>query len=175
MRFKKQARYSDRRSRAGKHGSHGGVTAGGVTETPGFLHGVSAVKYHGTAGLVLHHFKPAHVHHQIAVAERVAALGKQNFFIAGAVRFFHDVDGIPRRQKLSLFYIHRAACGGAGENKVGLAAQECRNLQHVGYFGGGFGLRGFVHIYHYRQAEFAFHRAQYAQAFLKPRSTIGAD
>ena len=99
------------------------------------LHAVGGVEHHRPAGLA-HNLQPAHVHHQVVVAEGGAALGEQHPGIAGGDHLFHGVPDIVRRHELALLDVDDAAGAPGGHQQVRLAAQEGGDLQDIGHFGG---------------------------------------
>ena len=75
--------------------------------------------------------KAAHVHHQIVVAERRAALGQQDLRIAGGRDLVRGVPDILRRDELALLDIDDPARPPGLDQQIRLAAEERRNLQNV--------------------------------------------
>ena len=71
---------------------------------------------------------------QRVVAEAGAALAQQDLVVARAGELGRDVLHVPGRQELALLDIDRPAGFGRGQQQVGLAAQESRDLQHVDCF-----------------------------------------
>ena len=60
---------------------------------------------------------------------------------------------VPRRQELALLDVDGAPGQRRGDEQVGLAAKESRDLQHIDDFGGEIALTGLVHVGQRRQAE----------------------
>ncbi len=60
-------------------------------------------------------------------------------------------------------------------DQIGLAAEKCRNLQHVHDLGDGRHVGGLMHVGQHRNVHFVFHLFQNAQAFLHPRPAKTAD
>ena len=90
--------------------------------------------------------KPAHVDHQIVVAEGAAALGQHDFRIPGGRDLFRGQTNILRRDELAFLDIHDAAGAAGFDQKIRLAAQEGRDLQDVDGLGGFRGLRRLVDV-----------------------------
>ena len=109
-----------------------------------------------------------HVHHEVVVAERRAALGEQHVRIAGGADLVERVLHLRGREELALLDVHDGAGARGGHQQVGLAAQERRNLQHVDDRGGGRGLRGLVDVGQDRHAQFGLHASEDAEAGVEP-------
>ena len=62
-----------------------------------------------------HDRKRAHIHDEILIAEGSAALGEDDFLVAGAGDFFGSVAHFPGREKLAFFDVHDAAGAAGGE------------------------------------------------------------
>ena len=107
-----------------------GLASGGGAGGSGELHAVGGVEHHGPAEAA-HDGEAAHIDDQIVVAERSAALGDQNFVVAGGGDLLGGVLDIVRRDELALLDIHDAAGAAGGDQQIGLAAEECRDLQNV--------------------------------------------
>ena len=73
--------------------------------------------------------------------------------IAGAGDLGGDVRHVPGREELALLDVDRRARLARGEQQVGLAAEEGRDLQHVHRLRGRRALRALVHVGQHRQAE----------------------
>ena len=95
----------------------------------------------------------SHVGDQRVVAEAGAALGDQHIASARLGQLGDDVLHVPRREKLPLLDVHRPPRARGGDQQVGLAAEERRNLQHVDRLRGGGALLALVHVGQHRQAE----------------------
>jgi hypothetical protein len=83
---------------------------------------------------------------QGVVAEAGAAFGEEDAFVAGGARLFDGILHVPRGDELALLDVDGAAGLACGDEQVGLAAEEGRNLQHVDGFGGDFAVAGLVDV-----------------------------
>src|ERR1700760_2982718 len=93
-----------------------------------------------------HDRQRTHIDDKVVVAEAGSALGEKD---ATVTRRFYFLDGmihIPWRDELSLLHVNGAPGASRSEQQVGLTAKECRNLEHIGTFGGDFALRRLVDI-----------------------------
>ena len=122
-----------------------------------------------------HDGQGAHIDHQIVVAETRSALGDENFVVARGAAFLHDMPHIGGRHELALLDIDHALRHGRGHDQIGLAAQECRNLQDVRDFRHLGDVGGFVHVGKNRHVHFIFHFFQDAQTFHQSRAAIAAN
>jgi hypothetical protein len=87
-----------------------------------------------------------HVGDQRVVAEGDAALGDEHLRVSGTDHLRHHMRHVPGREELALLHIdHLAGQRRCGE-KVGLAAEEGRDLQHVDRFGHGGTLVRLMHV-----------------------------
>ena len=91
---------------------------------------------------------------QRVVAEADAALGHQHIGIAGAGDLGDHILHVLGREELALLHIDHLAGMGGGDQKIGLAAEEGGNLQHVHGLRHGGALVALMHIGQDRQAEF---------------------
>src|SRR5262249_41424743 len=82
----------------------------------------------------------AHVYNQILVTEGGAALGEDDFVIAGGGDFFDDVAHVPGGDELGFLDVDDAIGLRSGEEEIGLSREKCGNLENVSNFGGGSGL-----------------------------------
>src|SRR6267154_2284653 len=135
----------------------------------GKLHGMRYVKNYRVAR-PLQDRERAHIHNQVLVAERGAALGENDFFIPGALHLLHDIAHIPRRQKLRLFHIDNPAGLGRGDQQISLPRQKRGNLQHIANFRRRSSLRRFMDVGEYGQFQFRLNFAENAQTFLQTRA-----
>ena len=106
---------------------------------------MGGVEDHRRAGGAREDRQRAHVVDERIVAEGYAALGHQHVAIAHTGDFVDDVGHVPGRQELALLDIDHPA-GRRRRIKVGLSAQEGRNLQHVDHLRDAGALRDFVHV-----------------------------
>ena len=127
------------------------------------LHTVRGIK-HYRPPRIAHDLEPAHVHHQVVVAERGSALGDDHLGIARGGHFFRGAVNIVRRHELSLLDVDDAAGATRGQQQIGLPAQEGGYLQNVGDRSRRFGLRRFMDIGEDRKA-FRLEPGQYTKAF----------
>ena len=96
---------------------------------------MGGVEHHRPAGR-RHDRQGAHVGDQRVVAEAGAALADQDLARRRAARALgHHVGHVPGRQELALLDVDRPAGRGRGGQKVGLPAQEGRDLEHVDRLG----------------------------------------
>ena len=109
----------------------------------------------------------AHVDDQIVVAERRAALGEEDALAAGLANLLDGVAHVPGRNELALLDVDGAAALAGGDQQVGLAAEERRDLQHVDRFGHARHVGGFVHVGEHRNLDRLADLAQDAQALLR--------
>ena len=79
----------------------------------------------------------AEVDHQIVVAERIAAFGEPHVGRTGVASLFIGVAHVFAREELRLLDVDRAPRLRCGDQKVGLAAEEGRNLNHVDHLAYG--------------------------------------
>ena len=130
------------------------------------------VKNHGRE--LSHDGERSHVDDQIVVAEAGSAFGKKYPIIACGAAFFHCMFHIPRRDELAFLDIHRPLAHGGGDDQIGLAAEESRNLQHIRDFRNLGDVRGFVHVGEHRNVDFIFDFFENAQSFDQTRSAKAA-
>ena len=102
---------------------------------PGCCTEWGGVEHHGIA-VLRQDRQRAHVRDQRVVAEAHAALGLEDVAVAGAGDLGEDIRHVPRRQELAFLDVDRPAGPPGGEQQIGLAAQEGRDLQHVHGLGG---------------------------------------
>ena len=140
-----EAGHADRHRRAREHRHEAAVAARGGALSARLLHGVGGIEDHGAADLG-HDRQRAHVDHQRVVAERGAPLGDEHVGVAASRDLGDHVLHVPGRQELALLHLHRAAGLGGGDEQVGLAAQEGRDLQHVHHLGHARALLRLVHV-----------------------------
>ena len=108
----------------------------------------------------------AHVHHEVAVAMHGATLREPHLVVA---RFPDFGDGVGHggwRHELALLDVHRLAGVGCRDKKVGLAAQEGRNLEHVGHFRRHGGFFRVVDVRHDAHPQFRFDLGEDVQRLL---------
>ena len=144
---------------------HRGQSPGDSAGRVGLLQRVGDVHHHRVPER-LHRGDAAHIDDQVVVTESRAAIGKQDVRVACVVHFagrkshrfggkelsFLDVDHLPRLR--------------GGYQQVGLAAEECRDLQYVGVLRRYRRFFRVVDVGYGRYAEFAAHFVQQFQRFL---------
>ena len=132
------------------------------------LDGVGGVKDDG--GEVAHDGEGAHVDYEIVVAEARAAFGEEDSLAASGATFVDGVLHIPGGDELAFLDIHGAAALAAGDNEVGLAAEESGDLEDVGDFGDAGDVGGFVDVGEDGDADGVSNFFQNAEAFLETRA-----
>jgi hypothetical protein len=142
---------------------------------------VRRVEDHGRVARGAHARDRAHVDHEVAVAEERAALGdrdgvagRQRRALAPAARPPHLVDRAAHPlgvHPLPFLDVHRAPRRAGRLEEVGLAAQERRDLQHVGDLGDRCALLGEVHVREDAQPGLLFHAGERREPALEPRTT----
>lgn len=140
---RRRARRCPRPPQRGRGSGETTVAAGGVSLAPGALDAVGGVEADRNAELA-HRGEPPHVHDEIVVAEAGAALGEQDAARAGELSD-HPAH-LPRRHELTLLHVDGFSGGGAGEQKVGLPAEEGGHLEEVHHLGDRTGLFGKVDV-----------------------------
>ena len=96
------------------------------------------VENHAISGLP-HPIERTHVGNEVVIAETSAALRETEFLIAKRGQLLRDIAHVPRRKKLTFFYIDRATRFRSCVSQIGLAAKKSRNLQHIDLFAGNLG------------------------------------
>ena len=110
---------------------------------------------------------------QSVVAEAHAALGDQNIRIARAGDLGDHILHVLGRQELALLHIDHLAGMGGGDQKVGLAAEESGNLQHIHGLGHGGALIALMHIGQNRQTEMLANLREDRQSPFQPQPPLG--
>src|SRR2546425_6760634 len=126
------------------------------------LHGVSGVEDHGSE--FAHDGQRAHVHHEIVISEARTALGYEYAVVSGRAAFLDGVAHLPWRDELALLDVYRALGHSGGNDQVGLAAEECRNLQNIHNFGDFWNVLDLVNVSQNRHVNLIFHFFQNAQS-----------
>ena len=121
------------------------LAAARASFSAGQLHRVRHIEDHGIAQFA-HNRKRSHVHHEILVAEGYASFRENDFLIAGACDLFRGIGDIPRRKELPFLDVGGAAGPADGDQKIRLAREKRRNLQHVANFSGRANVPHFVHV-----------------------------
>src|SRR6266550_86629 len=101
------------------------------------LHRVGGVVHHRDAARGPQAGEVPHIHHQVAVAEERAALGDRQLRRPASAQLLHRALHRVGRQPLPLLHVDGPPGPAGGEEQIGLAAQERRDLQHVGHLSRG--------------------------------------
>jgi hypothetical protein len=109
------------------------------------------------------------------VAEGVSSLCQQHVVVAAVADLLQGVPHVLGREELSLLDVDDPAGLGRGHQKVGLTAQERRDLQDVADFAGGGGLCALVDIGQHRQLELVPHRREHGESDVEARAAIAVD
>ena len=109
------------------------------------LHRVGGVHHHRAAAIP-HQRDGAEVDHQVVVAEEAAALGEHDAAVAGLRHLAHGQRDVGRAHHLALLDVQRQASAGGGDQQVGLAAEEGRDLDDRQHRGGLLRLPGLVDV-----------------------------
>jgi len=115
--------------RPGQVGVELARAAGRVAEPAGQLQRMGAVEDDG--GEPSHDRQPAHVHHQIVVAEGRAPLGHGHPWIARGADLFDRIRHVLGRQELTLLDVDRKTGGAAGVEQIRLAAEKGGYLYYI--------------------------------------------
>src|SRR4051812_45196469 len=134
---------------------------------------MSSVEYYRRE--LAHDGERAHVHHQIVVAEACAALSHEDAIVSRRAAFLNHVLHVPWRNELALLDVDRALGHTRSRYQIGLAAEESRDLKHVGDFCNLRHIFGFVNVGENWDVYFVFHFFQDAKAFGQPRAAETAD
>ncbi len=94
----------------------------------------------------------AEIDYEVVVAKGRSALREEDALIARGADLLDAVAHVPGRDKLAFLDVDGAACAAGGDQQVGLAAEEGRNLKDIDSFGGNFAVGGLVDIGENRQA-----------------------
>jgi hypothetical protein len=124
---------------------------------------VRDVEHHRVPELAQHRKGPD-VHNEIVVAEADAALGDENRFVAFGRDLGDHVTHVARRQELSLLDVDGLVRPGRGDEEIGLARQERRDLNDVRDFGDAIRLCGLMNVGEDRQARARLHVGQRAES-----------
>ena len=116
---------------AGDRGDEFRTAAGHPTRLVGLLKAVRQVHEGGRKGA---HLREApHVNDEVAVAEHGAAFRQPDLVVSRFADLVHSVLHGSWGHELPLLDVHNAPCAGGRDEKVGLAAQEGRDLKNVGH------------------------------------------
>src|SRR5438105_7902246 len=111
--------------------------------------------------------EPAHVDHQVVVAEGRAPFGEQDLRAAALAQLVDDVLHVLGSEELALLDVDGAPGSRSSEEQVRLPAEEGGDLQHVDHLGGASALRRFVHVGEGRQAALLLGPGENAQPFFQ--------
>lgn len=126
-------------------------------------------------GEAAHDGERAHIDYEVVVAEAGAALGEGDAGIAGVADLFDGVAHVEGCYELAFFHVDSLAGFGGGDEQVGLAAEEGRDLEDVhGFAYGGAVLWG-VDIGEDGEACGFGHGAEDAAAFGEAGAAEAAD
>jgi len=168
---------ASRNRRARQHGNELRLAAGLSARSRGGLDGVGGVE--DDRGHCAHDGQAAHVDDQVVVAKTGAALGERNAGVAALADFFNCVAHVPGSDELPLFYVDGAAGLGGGDQQVGLAAEEGRNLENGLDIAKGVrelgGLLGGVDVGEDGEAVVSGDAAEDARALLQSRPSKAVD
>ena len=95
----------------------------------------------------------AHVRHERVVAEGHAALGDEHLRVACADDLGDHMRHVPGREELALLHIDHLAGPRRGDEEIGLAAEEGRDLQHIDGLSDRGALLGLMHVGEHGKAE----------------------
>src|SRR6267378_1979034 len=112
------------------------------------LHGMRGVEDHGRLAGGAQAREAAHVDDEIAVTEERAALGDGDFRRPALPNLFDGPAHLFGRHPLAFLDVHRAIGLAGSHEQIGLAAEECRDLQHVGHARGERHVAGFMDVGH---------------------------
>ena len=147
------------------------LATGGDSSTTRQLDAMGGVEDYRPARIP-HDLQPAHIHHQVVVAEAGAPLRKHHLRVAGRGDFVGRAVDIVGSHELAFLDVHDAAGPAGGYKKVRLAAKEGRYLEDIRHLGDLFGLRRLVDIGEHGEAR-GLHACQDAQPLTQPRPPIG--
>ena len=106
---------------------------------------MGAIHYHARCK-VEHIRHIAEIDHEVVVTKRVSSLGEPHLLGACLHSLLVWVAHILAREELPLLDIYHLARLGRCNDKVGLTAEECRNLHHIYHLAYSFGLPRLVNI-----------------------------
>ena len=174
MGFEEDCRDADGHSRARQDRDELAFAAARIATATRLLHRVRRVE-HDRRAEALHDRDRAHVGDERVVAEAGAALAGHDVRVTGAGDLGDHVLHVPRRQKLTLLDVDRLAGFGGGDQQIGLAAEEGRNLQDVHDFGDFGALLGQVHVGDDRHADLFADFFEDGRCCIKARAAFGRE
>lgn len=119
--------------------------------------------------------KERHINDKVVVAEGCTAFGDSQVRVACFFHFFNDILHVFRSHELALLHIDRYACLGCAVNKVGLAAEECRDLDHVQDLGCFFKLGDVMDVGENRHLQFLLDGCEDFKSLIETRSAEGIE
>ena len=126
-------------SRTGEDGDELRLAPADSVSSRGCLHGVRAVE--DDRREAAHDGQRAHIDDEVVVAEARAAFGEEDAGIAALANLLDGMAHVPWGDELALLHVDCTSglCGGlsGGDEQVGLAAEERRNLENVDGLGYG--------------------------------------
>ncbi len=129
---------------AGQDRDELGLASGDSVGGRGSLDGVGGVEDHRGKGA--HDGERAHVDDEVVVAEAGTALGEGDAGVAGVANLFDGVAHVEGGDELALLDVDGSASLGGGDEEVGLAAEEGRDLEDVDGFAYGAAILGGVDV-----------------------------
>ena len=121
-----------------------GLAAADAVGCRGLLDRVGGVKDDGRE--TAHDGERAEIYDQVVIAERRTALGEEDAVVARGADFLEAVAHVPRGDELTFLDVDGTAGFAGCDEKVGLAAKKCGNLENVGGFCDGFAVGWLVDI-----------------------------
>ena len=126
-------RNADRNGGARQHRNEAPLAAALGPLPSRLLHRVRCVEDHRRSRLGEDRQR-AHVGDERVVAEGHAALGDEHLRVAGADDLGDDMNHVPGGEELALLHVDDLAGPRRGDEEIGLAAEEGRDLQHIDGF-----------------------------------------
>src|SRR5215467_2857960 len=120
-----------------------------------------------------HDRQASEVDDQIVVAEARSPLGDEEVLAARGPDLLDDVLHVTRRDELPLLHVDRTTAASACDDKISLATEEGRHLQHVQDLSGGLDLGYVVHVREHEETERVLHAAKDSQTFLQTGTAVG--
>src|SRR5277367_64232 len=114
MNFKENAVHSRGYGGTRKRRNKSRLTARGVAQAARNLDAVGSVENNRPAEIA-HDLEPAHIHHQVVVAERGATLGEQDIIVARSGHLLGCIANIVWRNELALFDIDDSSGAAGGD------------------------------------------------------------
>ena len=148
---------------AREYGDELRLAAGDAIGSRWCLHGVRAVEDDG--GECAHDGERAHVDDEIVIAEAGAALGEKDAGVAGGGDLLNGVLHVLGCDELSLLHVDGATGFSGGDQQVGLAAEEGRNLKDIAGLGCRAAVLRLVHVGEDGEVRLSGDAAQDARAF----------